>query len=53
MVANLLNKFFEGVSLLVFENKYNNRFYKKLVNKGVKLIKFKDNDGKVIIKKDS
>ena len=50
MVANLLNKFFEGVSLLVFENKYNNRFYKKLVNKGVKLIKFKDNDGKVIIK---
>ena len=50
MVANLLSKFVDGVSIIVFENNYNKKFYNKLLNKNVKLIKFKDEEGKVVIK---
>ena len=50
MVANLLSKFVDGVSIVVFENKYNKKYYNKLLSKNVKLVRFKDEEGKVIIK---
>ena len=50
MVANLLSKFVDGVSLVVFENTYNKKFYNKLLYKNIKLIRFKEKEAKVIIK---